>query len=86
MALTRLKVDRREQKAISKDLEKIIGYIAELSAARVGDAEPMTGGTNLVNRMRNDAERVDSFRDKDALLDQAPDSKNRYFKVPRILE
>lgn len=84
--LARLGLTCEEKKALAEDLERILEYVGELSRVSTEGVEPMAGGTELVNRVRKDEERIDSFENKDALLSMAPDMKGGYFRVPRILD
>lgn len=86
MALARLKLGRQEAASIAKDLQKIVEYVGELSRVDTEGVEPMAGGTELRNRMRDDAAPIDSWKEEDALLEAAPSREGRYVKAPRILE
>jgi aspartyl-tRNA(Asn)/glutamyl-tRNA(Gln) amidotransferase subunit C len=86
MALARLRLARGEREAITGDLQKIIEYVGELSRADTAGIEPMAGGTELANRMRDDDGRIDSFCEEAFLLDRAPAREDQYFRAPRILE
>ncbi|MBI1974775.1 MAG: Asp-tRNA(Asn)/Glu-tRNA(Gln) amidotransferase subunit GatC [Parcubacteria group bacterium] len=84
--LARLGLSEDEKKKFEKDLERILAYVGELSKAYTGDVLPMTGGTELMNVVRRDEERVDSYEAKDYLFEQVPHKEGRHVKVPRILE
>jgi aspartyl-tRNA(Asn)/glutamyl-tRNA(Gln) amidotransferase subunit C len=84
--LARIKLARQEFGTLAKDLQKIVDYVGELSQLDTQNVEPLAGGTELVNRVRLDKERVDSFKEEDVLLEAAPQKEDNYFKVPRILE
>ena len=86
LKLARLNVGAEESSALAKDLEDIVLYVDQLSAVDTTGVESMIGGADLVNIMRSDEERVDSFSDEDAILEQAPNRNNRHFNVPRILD
>jgi aspartyl-tRNA(Asn)/glutamyl-tRNA(Gln) amidotransferase subunit C len=86
LKLARLKVKPDEAAALTKDLEGIVQYVDKLASANTSGVEPMTGGTELTNVMRSDNERLDSFREESLLLEAAPETEKKYFKVPRILE
>lgn len=84
--LARLGLSAEEKKKLAGDMERILEYVGELSKVNTKDVEPMTGGTDLENALRQDEERVDTYEAKDYLLDQAPKKEGRHIKAPRILE
>ena len=86
LKLARLKVGPEEASLLRKDLEAIVEYVSQLSRVKTSDVEPMTGGTDLINIMRADNARLDSFKDEQLLLDAAPEREGDFFKAPRILE
>jgi|SRR3989344_5397649 len=86
--LARLGLEESEKEKFAEDLSSVLGYVQKLSEVNIEKVEPMTGGTNLENVMREDNETKDIADDemKADILTAAPDKENGYFKVPSILE
>ena len=90
--LANLELTEGEVPRMQRDLNAILGHIAQLNEldtrgvpamAQVGEmlgAEIESTGENL----RFDAER--KSLDRKAVLDAAPESDGRFFKVPKVIE
>jgi aspartyl-tRNA(Asn)/glutamyl-tRNA(Gln) amidotransferase subunit C len=90
--LANLELTEGEVPRMQRDLNAILGHIAQLNEldtkgvpamAQVGEmlgAEIESTGANL----RVDAER--KSLDRKAVLDAAPESDGRFFKVPKVIE
>ncbi|HEY4382742.1 MAG TPA: Asp-tRNA(Asn)/Glu-tRNA(Gln) amidotransferase subunit GatC [Acidobacteriaceae bacterium] len=90
--LANLELTAEEVPRMQRDLNAILGHIAQLNEldtagvpamAQVGEmlgAEVELGGANL---------RVDAIRpslDRKAVMASAPESDGRFFKVPKVIE
>lgn len=53
--LARISLSEEELVAFEQELPSILQFVAELNSAPTDAVEPMTGGTDLVNVMRDDA-------------------------------
>jgi aspartyl-tRNA(Asn)/glutamyl-tRNA(Gln) amidotransferase subunit C len=84
--LARIGLTEAEEKKIEKELSAILEYVDELNRVNTEGVLPMAGGTKSVNVMRPDEPRRIDLIDGWALIDQAPESKDGFIKVPRILE
>ena len=82
--LARIKLDPKEEDKLLKDLGNILGHFEELQALDTKIVPPMTGGTDLRNVFRSDAERENT--NKGAGTDAFPESQNGYLKVPPVFE
>lgn len=80
--LARVKLDGRSEGKLLADLERILGYFAELNEVLTEGVLPMTGGTKLVNALRDDGEILDDDLGKGA--DAFPDGKYGFLKTPNI--
>ncbi|MDP3999743.1 MAG: Asp-tRNA(Asn)/Glu-tRNA(Gln) amidotransferase subunit GatC [bacterium] len=63
------------------DLQMILGHFGELQALDTSSVQPMTGGTNLENVLRNDE---NATQDTGKGLDAFPENKDGYLKVPPV--
>ena len=82
--LARIKLEPAEEEKLLKDLGEILGYVQELQSVDVSSVEPMTGGTDLKNIFRDDAERENTNRG--AGIESFPESEKGYLKVPKVFE
>lgn len=77
--LARIKLSKQEEKKFQKDLEEVLGHVAELEKVDVKGVEPMTGGTSLKNVFREDEE-----KEGDVFDPTFPKEKKDYLKVPKV--
>ena len=82
--LARIKLEPKEEDALMKDLDGILGHFEELQAIDTASTPPMTGGTDLVNVFRDDAERENTNRG--AGKEAFPETENGYLKIPPVFE
>jgi aspartyl-tRNA(Asn)/glutamyl-tRNA(Gln) amidotransferase subunit C len=82
--LARIELSAEQQELFQKDLESIVGYIAELSELDVEGVEPTAHASKLSNVWREDA--VGTSLDRKAVLSNAPDIVDSILiKVPQVL-
>ena len=74
--LARLKLDKDKKEKITKDLENIIDFVAELQDLNTEDIVPLS----------NPLEKVTSKNRKEAFLSNSPESDQDYFMVPKVVE
>ena len=79
--LARIRLTEEEQTRYQKDLEEILGHVAELTKVKTEGVEPMTGGTELRNVFREDAP-----GEKDIFAPAFPEESKGHLKVPKILD
>lgn len=84
--LARLGITEEEKDKFGRELSAILEYIEELNRVNTEGVLPMAGGTELNNVMREDEPRKIDLISEPSLVDQAPESKEGFIKVPRILE
>ena len=81
--LARIELKKGEEEKLLKDLSKILDYFNELKKVDASGVEPMAGGTFLKNEFRKeDAPRLPS----DLAVDQFPEKKEKFLKVPPVFE
>jgi aspartyl-tRNA(Asn)/glutamyl-tRNA(Gln) amidotransferase subunit C len=89
--LAQLELTSDETASISKDLNSILGYIAQLSELDTADVPPMAQGAEGANVSAGStsALRGDALRpslDRAEVMAEAPESDGTYFKVPKVIE
>jgi len=82
--LSRIKLDEKEEEKLIKDLEKILQHFEELNSLNTSGVEPMNGGTELKNSLREDEERIST--NQGAGVDAFPETKDGFLKVPPVFE
>ena len=82
--LARIRVADDELTAISEELSDIIGFMEQIASAPVDGVQPMTSVTPMRLQMRPD--KVTSGNCRDAVLSVAPDARNGFFVVPKVVE
>ena len=82
--LARLRLDRDKKEKITKDLENIINFVAELQDLNTKDIAPLANPLEKVAPKREDS--VTSKSRKDAFLSNSPESDQDYFMVPKVIE
>jgi len=82
--LARIRVDEGHVEALRTDLNSILGWIEQLNEVDVTGVEPLTGGTQMALRLREDV--VNDGGIADAVLGNAPDRNGEYFAVPKVVE
>ncbi len=83
--LARIAITDEEATKFQSELDAILAYVKQLEDVDTTGVEPTSQVTGLVNVTRADEE-IDYGVDRDGLLKNAPDSKDGYVKVRRVLE
>ena len=82
--LARLKLDKNKKEKITKDLENIIDFVAELQDLNTENIVPLANPLEKVAPKRKDS--VTSRSRKEAFLSNSPESDQDYFIVPKVVE
>lgn len=82
--LARIRVDDAQVEALRSDLNSILGWIEQLDEVDVSGVAPLTGGTQMALRLREDV--VTDGGAAEAVLSNAPDRNGDYFAVPKVVE
>lgn len=86
-ALARIQLTAEEEKRFEKELSAILDFVEKLNEVNTQNIEPMTGGTNLENVMREDNQIDKNLENKSAeLVNAAPDKKEGWIKVKAVFE
>lgn len=81
--LARLTLTTEEEQQFTEQLSDILDYFEQLSELNTDDVEPTTRAIDVKNITRPD--RLESFENREALLEAAPEREEDFFKVPKIL-
>ncbi|HEV8724637.1 MAG TPA: Asp-tRNA(Asn)/Glu-tRNA(Gln) amidotransferase subunit GatC [Candidatus Binatia bacterium] len=82
--LARLRLTPQEETQLTEQLDHILAYMEKLAELDTSNIEPFSHEADAVNAFRED--RVTNRPNADALLANAPDRDNTFFKVPKIIE
>ena len=82
--LARLDLSEEEKKLFSKQLGSVIDYIDKLNELDTADVEPTAHVLPVKNVFREDETRPSLDRDK--ALQNAPDARDGFYKVPKIID
>ena len=82
--LARLEIDQNKSEKIQKELETIIELIGSLQSIDTSDVEPLYSPLEMTALKHEDIEASDNKKDK--FLENAAESNEDYFLVPRVVE
>ena len=82
--LARLKVDEAALPALAEEFNAILGLIEQLNAVDVSGVEPMTSVTP--QRLKRRADQVNDGDQQIQVLANAPDAREGFFAVPKVVE
>lgn len=82
--LARISVDEAELEPLSKELSAILNFAEQLAEVDVDDVEPMTSVTPMALKRRKDEVTDGDIQDR--ILANAPDAREGFFAVPKVVE
>ncbi|MDG1170480.1 MAG: Asp-tRNA(Asn)/Glu-tRNA(Gln) amidotransferase subunit GatC [Sulfitobacter sp.] len=82
--LARIKVDPEALPVLAQEFNGILGFIEQLSEVDVEGVEPMTSVTP--QRLKRRADVVTDGDQQDKILKNAPDAREGFFAVPKVVE
>ncbi len=82
--LARIRVEPGDLPALAEAFNTILGFVEQLNEVDVDGVEPMTGVTPMRLKRRED---VVTDGDRQAeILSNAPDAREGFFAVPKVVE
>ncbi|MEZ5675601.1 aspartyl/glutamyl-tRNA(Asn/Gln) amidotransferase subunit C [Thalassovita litoralis] len=82
--LARIKVEDDALPALANEFNTILGFIEQLNEVNVEGVEPMTSVTPQRLKRREDVVTDGDMQDK--ILKNAPDAREGFFAVPKVVE
>lgn len=82
--LARIKVDPADLPALAGEFNTILGFIEQLNEVDVEGVEPMTSVTP--QRLKRRADVVTDGSHQEKVLANAPDAREGFFAVPKVVE
>ena len=82
--LARIRVDEADLPALAGELSGILQFMEQLNEVDVTGIEPMTSVTPM--RLKRRADVVTDGNIQSAILKNAPDAREGFFAVPKVVE
>lgn len=82
--LARIKVEEDALPALAQEFNAVLGFIEQLNEVDVEGVEPMTSVTPM--RLKRRADVVTDGNMQDKILANAPDAREGFFAVPKVVE
>ncbi|MBR9863198.1 MAG: Asp-tRNA(Asn)/Glu-tRNA(Gln) amidotransferase subunit GatC [Rhodobacteraceae bacterium] len=82
--LARIEVAEDQLDALAGELNGILGFMEQLNEVDVDGVEPMTSVTPM--RLKRRADVVTDGDQQDRILANAPDAREGFFAVPKVVE
>jgi aspartyl-tRNA(Asn)/glutamyl-tRNA(Gln) amidotransferase subunit C len=82
--LARIKVEEADLPALAGELSGILTFMEQLNEVDIDGVEPMTGVTPMRLKRRADVVADGDMQDK--ILSNAPDAREGFFAVPKVVE
>ncbi|MDR9404099.1 MAG: Asp-tRNA(Asn)/Glu-tRNA(Gln) amidotransferase subunit GatC [Halothece sp. Uz-M2-17] len=81
--LARLELTPEEEQQFTTQLSSILEYVEQLNELDTTDVPPTTRAIDVSNVTRKDE--CHPYSEQEALLDQAPEREDSFFRVPQIM-
>ena len=82
--LARIAVEEEALPALAKELSHILGFMEQLNEVDIEGVEPMTSVTPMRLKRREDI--VTDGNQQEKILKNAPDAREGFFAVPKVVE
>ncbi len=82
--LARIRVEPEALPVLAQEFNTILGFIAQLNEVDVDGIEPMTSVTPM--RLKQRADVVTDGNQQARVLSNAPDAREGFFAVPKVVE
>ena len=82
--LARIQISDESLDEVAEELTKILSFMEQLNTADVEGVKPMTSVTPMEIELRQDVVSDGNYRDK--ILKNAPQQREGFFAVPKVIE
>ena len=83
-SLARIRVEEETLPALAEEFNSVLGFIEQLNEVDVDGVEPMTSVTP--QRLKRRVDVVNDGDQPEAVLKNAPDAREGFFAVPKVVE
>lgn len=80
--LARLELTEEEKEKFTRQLGGVLKYVDQMNEVDTSNVEPLSHPVDFTNVMREDIVKYEQT--KEALMKNAPDEEDGFFKVPKI--
>ena len=81
--LARLELTEEEETTLTQELVGILNYVEQLGELNTDDVPPTMHALDIPAALRADT--LQPWKDREAILDNAPDRSEDFFKVPQLI-
>lgn len=82
--LARIRVEEEDLPALAQEFNTILGFIEQLNEVDVEGVDPMVSVTPM--RLKRREDHVTDGNQQDKVLSNAPDAREGFFSVPKVVE
>ena len=82
--LARIRVEEERLPALAQEFSAILGFIEELNEVDIEGVDPMVSVTPM--RLKRRADVITDGNQQEAILANAPDAREGFFVVPKVVE
>ncbi len=82
--LARIRVEEEDLPSLAQEFNAILGFIEQLNELDVDDVDPMTSVTPMRLKRRDDV--ITDGDQQSKVLSNAPDAREGFFAVPKVVE
>lgn len=82
--LARIKVEEDRLPALAEEFNAVLGFIEQLNEVDIDGVEPMVSVTPMRLKRRKDG--VTDGNQQEKVLSNAPDAREGFFAVPKVVE
>ena len=82
--LARIRVEEKDLPALANEFNTILGFIEQLNEVDVEGVEPMVSVTPM--RLKRRVDEVTDGNQQAKILSNAPDAREGFFAVPKVVE
>ena len=82
--LPRIKLDANSVDSLANEFNQILGFIEQLNEVDVEGVEPMTSVSP--QKLKRRVDQVSDGDQQDKVLSNAPDAREGFFAVPKVVE
>jgi aspartyl-tRNA(Asn)/glutamyl-tRNA(Gln) amidotransferase subunit C len=82
--LARIRVEEDDLPALASEFNAILGFVEQLNEVDVDGVEPMVSVTPM--RLKRRADEVTDGNMPERVLSNAPDAREGFFAVPKVVE
>ncbi|HHL22807.1 MAG TPA: Asp-tRNA(Asn)/Glu-tRNA(Gln) amidotransferase subunit GatC [Aliiroseovarius sp.] len=82
--LARIRVEEDRLPALAQEFSAILGFIEELNEVDIEGVDPMVSVTPM--RLKRRADVITDGNQQEAILANAPDAREGFFVVPKVVE